>query len=95
MQRLLKVALTAAGYETVEAETGATALRAAASEAPDVIILDLGLPDRDGKDVLRDLRQFSKIPVIVLSARDREAEKSRRSISAPTITSRSRSASAN
>jgi two-component system KDP operon response regulator KdpE len=75
IQRLLKVALTAAGYETVEAETGASALRAAASQAPDIVILDLGLPDRDGKEVLRDLRQFSKIPVIVLSARDREAEK--------------------
>jgi two-component system KDP operon response regulator KdpE len=75
MQKLLKVALSAAGYETLEAETGAAALRAAASQAPDVIILDLGLPDRDGKQVLSDLRQFSQVPVIVLSARDREAEK--------------------
>ena len=51
------------------------ALRAAATGAPDLIVLDLGLPDRDGKEVLRDIRQFSAIPVIVLSARDREAEK--------------------
>ena len=47
----------------------------AATGAPDLIVLDLGLPDRDGKEVLRDIRQFSTTPVIVLSARDREAEK--------------------
>ena len=57
------------------AETGAQALRLAATGAPDLIVLDLGLPDRDGKDVLRDIRQFSTTPVIILSARDREAEK--------------------
>ena len=75
IQRFLNVALTAAGYEVVTAETGAQAVRLAATGAPDLIVLDLGLPDRDGKDVLRDIRQFSTTPVIVLSARDREAEK--------------------
>ena len=75
IQRFLKVALTAAGFEPLAVETGAAALRAVASAAPDVVILDLGLPDRDGKDVLKDIRQFSKVPVVVLSARDREAEK--------------------
>jgi two-component system, OmpR family, KDP operon response regulator KdpE len=75
IQRFLTVALTAAGFHVQTAETGAQALRLAATGAPDVIVLDLGLPDRDGKDVLRDIRQFSTIPVIVLSARDREAEK--------------------
>ena len=75
IQRLLQVALTAAGYEVQSAETGAQALRLAATAAPDVILLDLGLPDRDGKEILGDLRQFSKTPVIVISARDREAEK--------------------
>jgi two-component system KDP operon response regulator KdpE len=75
IQRFLTVALTAAGFHVQTAETGAQALRAAATGAPDLIVLDLGLPDRDGKEVLRDIRQFSTTPVIVLSARDREAEK--------------------
>ncbi len=75
IQRLLHVALTAAGYDVVSAETGAEALRMAVTGAPAVIVLDLGLPDRDGKDVLRDIRAFSQTPVIVLSARDRESDK--------------------
>jgi two-component system, OmpR family, KDP operon response regulator KdpE len=75
IQQFLRVALSAAGYDVSAAVTGADALRLAATWAPDVIVLDLGLPDRDGKEVLADLRQFSKTPVIVLSARDREAEK--------------------
>jgi two-component system, OmpR family, KDP operon response regulator KdpE len=73
--RFLTVALNAAGYETIKASTGAEALRLAATQAPDLIVLDLGLPDRDGKAVLRELRQFSEIPVLILSARDREADK--------------------
>ena len=75
IQRFLHVALTAAGYEVLTAETGAQALRQAATGAPDLIVLDLGLPDRDGKDVLREIREFSQTPVIILSARDRESEK--------------------
>ena len=55
IQRFLTVALTAAGYETLTAETGAQALRLAATAAPDLIVLDLGLPDRDGKEVLREM----------------------------------------
>ncbi len=75
IQRLLTVALTAAGYDVIAAETGAQALRLAATGAPALIVLDLGLPDRDGQEVLREIRQFSQTPVIILSARDREAEK--------------------
>lgn len=75
IQQFLRLALNAAGYEVRAASTGAEALRQVATWAPDAIVLDLGLPDRDGKDVLTDIRQFSKTPVIVLSARDREAEK--------------------
>lgn len=75
IQRFLKPALNAAGYEVVEAATGAEALKAVATAAPDVVILDLGLPDMDGKDVVAQLRGWSEIPIIILSARDRESEK--------------------
>jgi two-component system KDP operon response regulator KdpE len=75
IQRFLKPALTAAGYDPLEARTGAEAERLAATAAPDLMILDLGLPDRDGKDVIRSLRGWSKVPIVVLSARDQEAEK--------------------
>ena len=73
--RFLKPSLGAAGYEIITAATGVEALKAAATAAPDVILLDLGLPDMDGKDVIRQLRAWSKTPIIVLSARDRETEK--------------------
>lgn len=73
--RFLRPSLGAAGYEVIEARDGAEALKRAAADAPDVIILDLGLPDRDGKDVIRGIREWSRVPIVVLSARDREAEK--------------------
>ncbi|MDR6951077.1 two-component system KDP operon response regulator KdpE [Ancylobacter sp. 3268] len=75
IQRFLRPALTAAGYDVVEAATGAAALKAAATAAPDVVILDLGLPDMDGKEVVAQLRGWSSVPIIILSARDRESEK--------------------
>ncbi|MGE6741386.1 response regulator [Allorhizobium pseudoryzae] len=75
IQRFLKPALTAAGYDVIEAGTGAEALRAVATRAPDLVILDLGLPDMDGKEVIANLRGWSDLPVIILSARDRETEK--------------------
>jgi two-component system KDP operon response regulator KdpE len=75
IHRFLAPALTAAGYEPLRAETGAEALRAVAASAPDAVLLDLGLPDMDGHEVLARLRGFSSVPVIVLSARDREGEK--------------------
>jgi two-component system KDP operon response regulator KdpE len=75
IQRFLRPALGAAGYEVVEAMTGTQALKTAATAAPDVIILDLGLPDMDGKDVVASLRAWCKVPIIILSARDRESEK--------------------
>jgi two-component system KDP operon response regulator KdpE len=75
IHRFLTPALTAAGYETLAAERGDEALRLAASRAPDAILLDLGLPDMDGQDVLRRLREFYEGAIIILSARDREAEK--------------------
>jgi two-component system, OmpR family, KDP operon response regulator KdpE len=73
--RFLRPSLTAAGYEVVTAETAAAAVKAIATIAPELVILDLGLPDADGKDVIAEVRAWSKVPIIVLSARDREAEK--------------------
>jgi two-component system, OmpR family, KDP operon response regulator KdpE len=75
IHRFLAPALAASGYETVRAERGDEALRLAAARAPDAILLDLGLPDMDGHEVLRKLREFTDVPIIILSARDREAEK--------------------
>jgi two-component system KDP operon response regulator KdpE len=73
--RFLRPALEAAGYDVIEAGTGTEALRKATTTAPDIVILDLGLPDMDGKQVVARLRAWSQIPVIILSARDRESEK--------------------
>jgi len=75
IHRILRPALRACGYEMLEAATGREALQIIAASAPDVVVLDLGLPDMDGKDVLREARAFSSIPIIILSARDRETEK--------------------
>jgi two-component system KDP operon response regulator KdpE len=73
--RFLRTTLSANGFDIVEAATGAEALRRAAADAPDVIVLDLGLPDMDGKDVIKKLREYSQTPIVVLSARAREPEK--------------------
>jgi len=75
IHRFLHPALAAAGYAVERADTAADGLRLAASRAPDAVLLDLGLPDLDGQEMLARLRGFSQVPVIVLSARDREAEK--------------------
>ena len=75
IQRFLAPALNAAGYDVLQTENGREALRMIATVAPDMVVLDLGLPDMDGKDVLREARTFYAAPIIVLSARDREAEK--------------------
>ncbi len=73
--RFLKPALVAGGYDVAEAGSVAEAVRAIAARAPDIVVLDLGLPDGDGKDVIRKVRAWSDVPIIVLSAREREAEK--------------------
>lgn len=75
IQRFLKPALIASGHEVECVQDGASAIRRAATWGPDLILLDLGLPDMDGKEVLRAIREWSKTPIVVLSARDRESEK--------------------
>ncbi|HEV7227205.1 response regulator [Brevundimonas sp.] len=75
IHRFLSPALDAAGYEPKRADGGQEGLRGIALWNPDAVVLDLGLPDMDGKDVLARAREFYKGPIIVLSARDREAEK--------------------
>jgi two-component system KDP operon response regulator KdpE len=66
--------MEANGYRVILANDGAEGLRCAATEHPDIILLDLGLPDKDGADVLRDLRQWSKTPVVILSVRNSEED---------------------
>lgn len=73
--RPLQVNLEAEGYRVTTAPDGAKALRAAASDPPDVIVLDLGLPDMDGTEVIRRLRAWTELPVIVLSARHGGSDK--------------------
>ncbi|MCV7191960.1 response regulator [Mycolicibacterium brumae] len=73
--RALRINLSVRGYDVVTAATGAAALRAAAEHKPDVVILDLGLPDISGAEVLAGLRGWSTVPVIVLSARSDSADK--------------------
>jgi two-component system KDP operon response regulator KdpE len=75
IHRFLGPALDAGGYEHVRADTAAAGLREIARKAPDVVVLDLGLPDMDGKQALEKARAFYKGPIIILSARDRETEK--------------------
>jgi two-component system KDP operon response regulator KdpE len=75
MRRFLRTALGANDYRLVEAETAKEGLAHAAARNPDVILLDLGLPDRDGLEVVRELREWSTTPIIVLSARGREEDK--------------------
>jgi two-component system KDP operon response regulator KdpE len=75
IHRFLGPALDAAGYEPLRADSGQEGLRAIALWSPDAVVLDLGLPDMDGKQVLEKARAFYEGPILILSARDREVEK--------------------
>ncbi|SEW23310.1 response regulator [Luteibacter sp. 329MFSha] len=75
IRRFLDIGLRAEGYHVFLAETGEQGLGLAATQSPDVVILDIGLPDREGHDVLREIRQWSDVPVLMLSVRDAESEK--------------------
>ncbi|MBV8167548.1 MAG: response regulator [Alphaproteobacteria bacterium] len=75
IRRFLRVSLAAQDYRVVEADTGAAALQQLAAEKPDLIVLDLGLPDIDGIELIRRIRQAGATPIVVLSVRDNETEK--------------------
>jgi two-component system KDP operon response regulator KdpE len=75
MARLLRTILTTAGYRVYEVRTAAEALLHAVGRNPDLVLLDLGLPDGDGLDVLRRLREWMRAPIVVVTAREREHEK--------------------
>jgi two-component system, OmpR family, KDP operon response regulator KdpE len=75
IRRFLRTVLPGEGFEVFEAETGERGLVEAATRKPDVVILDLGLPDLDGAAVIRRLREWSQVPILVLSARTREQDK--------------------
>ena len=75
IRRFLRASLDGVGYRLEEADTGRQAIRLATQHPPDLVILDLGLPDADGQDILRELREWLQAPIIVLSARDQEQQK--------------------
>ncbi len=75
IRRFLRASLTSEGYRVAEATTGEQGIKLAASQPPDFVILDLGLPGLDGQDVLRQLREWLTTPIIILSARDQEQQK--------------------
>lgn len=77
IRRFLDIGLRAEGYEVLLASNAADGLALAATQSPELLILDIGLPDRDGHEVLAELRQWSQMPVLMLSVRDTEAEKVR------------------
>ena len=75
IRKFLRISLVSQGYTVLEAATGAEGLSQAALGRPDVLVLDLGLPDMDGQQVLREFREWSRVPVLVLSVRASEAQK--------------------
>lgn len=75
IRRFLRLSLASQGYQLLEAETGQSGLLAAATQQPDLVILDLGLPDIDGLTVLGRIREWSRLPIIILSARGQERDK--------------------
>jgi two-component system KDP operon response regulator KdpE len=77
IRRFLDIGLRAEGYEVALAGTAAAGLALAVTGSPDLVILDIGLPDREGHEVLAELRQWSQVPVVMLSVRDSETEKVR------------------
>jgi two-component system KDP operon response regulator KdpE len=77
IRRFLDIGLRAEGYQVLLAANGQEGLGLAATQSPDVVVLDIGLPDMEGHDVLREIRLWSEVPVLMLSVRDSESEKVR------------------
>ncbi|MGB2883181.1 MAG: response regulator, partial [Rhodoferax sp.] len=75
IRRFVRAALEAEGWQVFEADTAQRGLTEAGTRKPDLLVLDLGLPDGDGLDVIRDVRGWSAVPIVVLSARSDEADK--------------------
>ncbi len=75
IRKFLRISLEANGYRVAEARDGPTGLEVIAAASPDVVILDLGLPTMDGREVIRRVREWSEVPILVLSVRDAEQEK--------------------
>lgn len=75
IRRFLRISLSSQGYEVLEAASGGEGLAACASREPDLVVLDLGLPDLDGQAVIEELREWSQVPILVLSVRADEQEK--------------------
>jgi two-component system KDP operon response regulator KdpE len=75
IRRFLRTSLASEGYQVFEAETGKLGLTEAATRKPDLIILDLGLPDMDGVEVVKGIRAWSSVPIVILSARSQESDK--------------------
>jgi two-component system KDP operon response regulator KdpE len=75
MRRFLRVTLQSERYGLIEADTAAEGLSQAATRSPDIVLLDLGLPDMDGLEVIKKLREWSAVPIIVISAREQEGDK--------------------
>ena len=77
IQKFLKTALVSDGYAVIEAVEGKLALEIISSHCPDLILLDLGLPDMDGNEIIKNVRQWTRTPIIIISARNMEEDKLR------------------
>ena len=75
IRKFLRVTLQTHGFVAIEAETAREAMQKLVLQRPDIVILDLGLPDRDGQDFIREVREWSQVPILVVSAREQEADK--------------------
>ena len=75
IEKLLRTTLKAYGYQTVSAQTGKEALALTSSHNPDILLLDLGLPDMEGLEIIKSLRSWTSMPVIVVSARSNDTDK--------------------